>query len=49
MDKTAVLSLINKTGEVRSRVVPTVTAESLRPEIEAQVDAARSTSTPMRR
>jgi len=42
-DKTVVLSLVNKdTGEVRSRVIPTVTGESLREAITEQVDLAAS-------
>ncbi|MCA1702847.1 MAG: IS1595 family transposase [Actinobacteria bacterium] len=42
-DKTPVLSLIDKaTGEVRSRVVPNVTGETLGPAIRAQVDIANS-------
>jgi transposase-like protein len=42
-EKTSVLSLINKTtGEVRSRVVPDVTATTLRKVISEQVDMAGS-------
>ncbi|MEY2476590.1 MAG: hypothetical protein QOG87_1905 [Actinomycetota bacterium] len=41
--KTVVLSLISKeTGEVRSRVIPEVTGQTLRAEIAAQVDMANS-------
>lgn len=43
-DKTAVLSLVNRTtGEVRSRVIPSVKGDNLRSAIAEQVDVARST------
>ena len=42
-DKTPVLSLIDKaTGEVRSRVVPNVTGETLGPALREQIDIAKS-------
>ena len=42
-DKVAVLSLVNReTGEVRSKIIPTVTGVSLKPAIDEQVDKGNS-------